>query len=422
MNQKRTLTLIFTLVLCLLLCACGKSEEAQAVDDLLITLTNITLESESTIIEMEEAVAALEERDRSKLENLAILEAGRAAYNKLVEERDAALVANVEQLIGEIGTVDLSSKPTIDDAREAFDALEETLKARVSNAAVLTDAETAFFNAQVKHVEDTISLIGDVDENSDFAISKAEKIYEMYDEKVRAAVSNYTTLTTARETLTKLRADKVTTLIDAIGTVTLKSENAINAAQTAFNALSSQEKLAVTNRSKLTDASSTFTRLQAEEKERAGKAAVAKLRVTNDKVQGITWYECSAQPKYTNTRSFVLPYIGAKSSYATTLRLKINYTGDDWVFFKKLLIWVDGKTYTKTFNYFDIEHDNDYGDVWEVADIIATDADISMLRAIAASKETIVRFVGDNYYSEYTMKSSDKTGITTVLDAYEYLK
>jgi hypothetical protein len=45
-----------------------------------------------------------------------------------------------------------------------------------------------------------------------------------------------------------------------------------------------------------------------------------------------------------------------------------------------------------------------------------------MLKQIANSKETIVRFQGDNYHYDLTVKSSDKTAINQVLTAYEALK
>ena len=46
--------------------------------------------------------------------------------------------------------------------------------------------------------------------------------------------------------------------------------------------------------------------------------------------------------------------------------------------------------------------------------------DIEMLKAIANSKETIVRFQGDNYHYDLTVSASDKKAIKEVLTAYEY--
>ena len=102
-------------------------------------------------------------------------------------------------------------------------------------------------------------------------------------------------------------------------------------------------------------------------------------------------------------------------------RLVFHYTGDSWIFFKKITVSVDGQNYVKDFDYFEVSRDNGSGDVWEYVDISPSTTDINMLRAIAASKETIVRFQGDDYHYDLTVKSSDKSAIISVLDAYSLL-
>lgn len=77
--------------------------------------------------------------------------------------------------------------------------------------------------------------------------------------------------------------------------------------------------------------------------------------------------------------------------------------------------------YVKDFDYFEVSRDNGSGDVWEYVDISPSTTDINMLRAIAASKETFVCFQGDDYHYDLTVKSSDKSAIISVLDAYSLL-
>ena len=101
-----------------------------------------------------------------------------------------------------------------------------------------------------------------------------------------------------------------------------------------------------------------------------------------DKVENITWYKPQAYPYYANSRSYVLPYIGVDSYGNAWLRLVFHYTGDSWIFFKKITVSVDGQNYVKDFDYFEVSRDNGSGDVWEYVDI---SPDINMLRAIAAS-------------------------------------
>ena len=160
----------------------------------------------------------------------------------------------------------------------------------------------------------------------------------------------------------------------------------------------------------------------AEVKQQQRQAALATMKKDYDKVQGVTWYQSKNFPTYINTRSYVLPYIGVSDSGSVWLRIQFNYTGDDWVFFKNIIVSVDGQNYYKSYNYYDIVRNNGSGDVWEYIDVQADSSDIEMLRAIANSKETIVRFQGDDYHSDLTVKSTDKLSITEVLNAYELLK
>jgi len=46
---------------------------------------------------------------------------------------------------------------------------------------------------------------------------------------------------------------------------------------------------------------------------------------------------------------------------------------------------------------------------------------VAMLRTIANSSETIVRFEGDDYYHDITISSSDKEGIAQILTVYDAL-
>ena len=157
---------------------------------------------------------------------------------------------------------------------------------------------------------------------------------------------------------------------------------------------------------------------EAAEKKR--KEAFLKLDKEYDKVQDITWYKSSSQPYYTDTRSYVLPYIG-KSGDSYWMKLRFLYTGDSWVFFDNVEIYADGQKFYKTFDYYEMIHDNDT-EVWEYIDIDPTDTDIEMLKTMANADETIVRFKGQERQYDLTISSEDKRGIKNVVNAYELVK
>ena len=128
---------------------------------------------------------------------------------------DAELAAQaVERKICAIGTVTLDSKPTIDAARSAYDALTAEEKALIRNYQTLTDAEATY-----------ASLVAADDQT---------------------------------------KAEAVVRLIEVIPTpVTLDSKAAIDAARTAYDALTDAQKELIPTETlkKLTDAEEAYRRL-----------------------------------------------------------------------------------------------------------------------------------------------------------------
>lgn len=366
--MKRALLILIIAVMCLSLCSCGKSEAATNADNMILEIGEVTLESGDKIADAEEAVSNLKESEYKQLEQISILEEARTTYDRLVEEK------------------------------------------RIADN-----------NKAISEIESAIDAIGVVTLEQESAVTSARTLYDRGNDDVKAGITNYEVLEQAEAELSNLKVRNVISLIDQIGQVTLDSGEKIDAAKAAYNALTSGEKEQVTNSANIEAASTRLAELKEQEKERALQQVLSSLQTETDKVEGITWYKPSTYPYYANSRSYVLPYIGQRDS-STWLRLKFHYTGDNWLFFEKITISIDGENYYKTYSYYDVERDNGSGDVWEWVDISPTTSDIEMLKQIANSKETIVRFQGDNYHYDLTVKSSDKTAINQVLTAYEALK
>ena len=350
------------------LSGCGKSEAAQATDNLIAAIGEVTLDSEAKIVAAEQAVATLSEEDKAQLENQVTLIAARSAYDELLRQQQEAELqskaAEVSGVIAGIGEVTLESEAAIAAARSAYDALEADAQAYVENVTALTDAEAK---------------------------------------------------------LTDLQAQQVAALIEAIGGVTLESGDSIKAAQEALAALSEEAAAKVSNVDTLNAA---VTELDNQKKQYA-ESLLNSMRLSADPVRGMNFYYPMEFPYYTDywgadVRCFVLPYLGRQGD-DVWLRLVCNYTDDDWVFFKKITFAVDEERYSDSFNYFDIVRDNDYGDVWEYIDTDVYDSDIEMLWEIANSTQTIIRFEGDDYYHDFTVSAADKEAIKQVLTVYEAL-
>jgi len=158
---------------------------------------------------------------------------------------------------------------------------------------------------------------------------------------------------------------------------------------------------------------------KAKEKQ-ARQAAISRLRVKEDRVEGITWYQHPNKPKYLNSRSTVYLYIGRKGKLGSpTLRMKTVYAASDWLFVNNVIAWHDGVKETFVSGYF--ERDN-HSRVWEWRDDIPSEYQIRILQSLASAKEAILRFEGDQYRKDVKLSEGDKRAIREVLLAYEVMK
>lgn len=461
-SRQGLLLLVSVLAVLLLLSGCAKSEEAQRVDDMIAAIGNVTLDSEAAIAEAEAAAGLLSEKDRSRMDNLELLQAARTSYNELlicgVEEKiteigtpsaaqedlvtaaKAAYMAlpaelqsavsnygeleaaedaifrekltTVEEAITAIGEVSLSSEAQIGSARALYDQAPAEIQEKVSNYSQLTAAEERFFTLSVAHIQDAINSIGEVTPDSEAAIAAARAAYGKASSEVREQVNNYDLLLAAEETFNELRADEFRNLVNAIGVVDVGDKELIDSAYAVYQGMNTWQTNLVTEE---------YSTLVAAEKEYyvvLKEDLLSDMYTEEDEMMGTVWYFPDAMPEYINDRSYVLPYIG-KQGLTNTMWLRFAYVGDDWVFFEKVTIKVDNEYYNKTFSYFDITRDNAHGDVWEYIDHRVTSVDIDMLWDIVNSGKTIVRFEGDEYHYDITISEEDKEAIEDMLLLYE---
>lgn len=85
--MKKFLIVAMIAVLSVTLCSC-KSKEAQAVDELILLIGEVSLDSEDRITNAEMAYEELSEKDRNKIENYSVLKTAREEYEKIEEERN----------------------------------------------------------------------------------------------------------------------------------------------------------------------------------------------------------------------------------------------------------------------------------------------------------------------------------------------
>lgn len=79
--MKKTVSLLLALVMCLTLCACGKSEEVIAVEEKITSIGEVTIERANIIQEVNQAYDALRDEDKKKVENFDVLQNAMAALH-----------------------------------------------------------------------------------------------------------------------------------------------------------------------------------------------------------------------------------------------------------------------------------------------------------------------------------------------------
>ncbi len=233
---------------------------AARVRRLIDAIGEVTADSADKIAAANEAYGKLTEAEKEKVTNYPVLEAAVKAYEQLLGD-----IAAVELAINSIGEVTADSEAAIKIARGMYDALSESEKSKVSNYSRLTEAEAAYagITAAIDAVEKKISAIGTVDRNSGEKIAAARKAYDALPASSKGHVSNYSVLQAAEARFSQFeKADKVISLINAIGTVTAQSGTKITAARNAYNALSEEEKKLVTNYNVLQAAETKYNALK----------------------------------------------------------------------------------------------------------------------------------------------------------------
>lgn len=228
--MKRVIAALLSLALCFALCSC-KSQEATNVDNLICSIGEVTLNSKDAIEQAENAANALNKMDYNQVEHIDDLKSARAIYDDLVAD-------------------DLAAQNQAKTIMESIDRIKDNITLNYSPS----------------------------------AISAVKKLYDSSDSKTQSYVTNYSDLEQAERTLRDLMVEDAITKINAIGTVSLKSEAVISSAQKAVIALSTSEREKVSNFETLQKAAEKLRKLQQKQrKEESTKQSQSPKENTNPK-------------------------------------------------------------------------------------------------------------------------------------------
>ena len=170
-----------------------------------------------------------------------------AAEHEYTEE-DAAMAALVDELIAAIGEVTLDSGDAIKEARYAYDGLSDIQKSLVQHPEILEEAEQKYDELCAAEVVAAIASMGEITTDSLELLQKIQTMYDSLTENQKTFVTNYGKLQEAvvqYENL--LAAQSVVEMIAGIGEVTLESKTVITETIEAYNQLTAQQQVLVSN-------------------------------------------------------------------------------------------------------------------------------------------------------------------------------
>lgn len=153
-------------------------------------------------------------------------------------------------------------------------------------------------------------------------------------------------------------------------------------------------------------------------KDLQAKAIMTKVSKKYDEIQKAAYYYANAFPAdYFN--SAVMLYAVKPDNDSPTLYLKVQYHGDDWLFIQNYIFNVDGTNYQLKPNK--VEKDNsDTVWEWSVSPVNAEVMDI--VKAVVNGKVVKIRYVGQQYYQDRTLTSTEKAAMQDVLNVYDLLR
>ncbi len=111
-------------------------------------------------------------------------------------------------------------------------------------------------------------------------------------------------------------------------------------------------------------------------------------------------------------------YIGLKDGLAW-LRFKVKYYDDDWLFVNSFKVAAD--KYRWESHRVGFKRDHADGNVWEWHDYSVDAELLGVVKKLAYSKSSTIRFNGSKYYSDKVLSSEQKSALTSMLQLYSVI-
>jgi len=154
--------------------------------------------------------------------------------------------------------------------------------------------------------------------------------------------------------------------------------------------------------------------------ERERRAVLDRLRRTEDRIAGVTFFHHQNAPRHLNSRSTVSLYIGTRDNDRRPwLRMRVQYAASNWLFVESVIAWHDGVREPLVSGRF--ERDN-HSSIWEWTDRTPTELQLEILRSLSMAREAVLRYEGQQYRRDVTLSEGDKRALREMLQAFEIMQ
>jgi hypothetical protein len=138
-----------------------------------------------------------------------------------------------------------------------------------------------------------------------------------------------------------------------------------------------------------------------------------------DEMRGLTFYSSKDTPESWFSNWIGIYIVESKGEYL--LRLEINYTAEDWLFINQYIVKADEQIFRIAAPYEDVKRDYAGGSIFERYDHLLSSSELKMIEAVVESKEAVIRYNGDTYYTERKVSDTEKKAMLVTLAAFEEL-
>ncbi|NBD25771.1 hypothetical protein GT019_18010, partial [Paenibacillus sp. T1] len=254
----------------------------------------ITLDNQTDVTAANAAFNALSTAQQDLVTNQAKLTQAVATIEALIAAANA-VTAQIGQLPDK-ANLQLSDKAAVVAASNAFNALSAAQQALVTNQSKLADALAQIIELEDQQAADAvIALIAalpaaaNLTLSDEAAVNGASSAFNALTATRQDLVTNKSKLTDALARMTQLKADKAAAdaviaqiaALPATASLALSDETAVTAANTAYSALSADQRNLVTNQTKLSDAVARIGVLKAEHEADVQAAAVVTQQIND---------------------------------------------------------------------------------------------------------------------------------------------